>query len=58
MTRRLLEGRTHDGYPARHFGPVTTDAERRRFIAEMVAKYGLELPGTKRIVANEYADAE
>ena len=39
MTGRLLEGRTHDGYPAQTAGPVTVDAERKQFIAEITGKY-------------------
>ena len=39
MTGRLLEGRTHNGYPAQTAGPVTVDAERQQFIAEITGKY-------------------
>ena len=42
LTGRLLEGRTYDGYPVRTPGPVTTDAERQHFIAEITRKYRLE----------------
>ena len=54
---RLLEGRTYDQYPPRIAGPMTTKGDCQRFTAEIVAKYGLELPGLKWHLADAQTDA-